>query len=271
MPILRILGKGCGRLIRMLLVKRRKITAMNIALCFPELDAKAQQQLLKRNYDSVGLGLFETALAWFASDKRLQKLTDQVSFDTLYAAMKNNTGVLLMTCHFTMIELGIRLLSMHAPIGVMYRPQNNDLFEWCLQRARRKYVNWNIERYDVRGMLKYLRDDHVICYTPDQDYGADASVFAPFFGIPAATVSGTSRFIKHRHGLVVPGFYYRNANNRYSLYTLPAVENFPSDDPIADATRTNQILEHAIRQHPEQYMWQHRRFKTRPTNAAKIY
>ncbi len=266
------LGKILGYLFMWILPKKRRITATNLRLCFPHLSETARDKLLHESFTSAGIGLLETALAWWASDKRLRKQAHIEGTEFLAAAIAQNNGVMLMTAHFTSIELGIRLLSFAGPVCVMYRPQNNQLFEWVLQRARRHYVVEGITRYDAAGMLRCLRAGHAICYTPDQDYGRISSVFAPFFGVQAASVTGTSRFLKRTKSPLLPGFYYRDSKTQtYYLQIYPALNDFPSDDEVADATRINQLIEQAIMKHPEQYMWQHRRFKTRPIGEPYPY
>ncbi len=266
------LGQGLGLLVMHVLPKRRHITAVNLKLCFPHLSEAERAQMMRESFKSAGMGLMETALAWWASDDYLRKKLVVNGIEHIVAAKQKQQGLMFMTGHFTSIELGIRLLSFCTPIYVMYRPQNSKLFEWILQRARKGYVVGGITRYDARGMLKTLHGDNAICYTPDQDYGRLSSVFAPFFNVPAASVTGTSRFIKRSGAAVVPGFYYRHlATKQYSLNFFPALENFPSEDDVQDATRVNQIIEQAILKAPTQYMWQHRRFKTRPEGVPYPY
>tara|TARA_R110000868_G_scaffold380784_1_gene646843 strand:- start:16972 stop:17919 length:948 start_codon:yes stop_codon:yes gene_type:complete len=271
--VLIIIGSGLGWIFYRVVPKRRHIAAVNLKICLPELSDAEREHLLKRNFRSIGIAFMETALAWHASDKRLKKMVVVHGGEFVKLAKARHKGILAVTCHFSHIELGIRLMSMVSPLGVMYRPQNNLLFEWALQRARKKYVTKGIVRQDIRGMMTALKTpDLVTCYTPDQDVGREASVFATFFGFPASTVTGTSRFIKKADATVIPGFYYRDEKNKkYHLVFETILDDFPSDDDLADATRMNMIMEKAIRKAPEQYMWQHRRFKTRPDGEASVY
>lgn len=271
--VLLFLGKTVGYLFMWCIPKRRKVTTINLALCFPDLNILQRKKMLHDCFKSAGIGLLEMGLAWWGSDTRLKKMVHVNGLKHLNAAKTHKTGVLVATCHFTSIELGIRLLSFCTPINVMYRPQDNELFEWMLQKRRSRYVREGITRKDIRGMLRALKQtDAIMCYTPDQDMGRDSSVFAPFFGILASTVVGTNYFIKKTGSVLLPGFYYRHEKEqRYSLNFLPVLDNFPSGDNMADATRINKIIEEAILLHPEQYMWQHRRFKTRPEGEVVIY
>lgn len=267
-----LVGAGLGWLFRVAVAKRRQVTATNLALCFPELSAAQRAQLLKANYRSAGIGIIETAWAWFASDRRIKKLLHINNLNDGVLTNKKN-GLLIMACHYTHIELGIRMLSFITPLNIMYRPQNNLLFEWALQKARSRYVQKGIVRQDVRGLIRSLQNNEVVCYTIDQDVGREGSVFAPFFGVAANTVTGMSRFMRKTHSAAATGFFYHRdeKQQKYILNYYPALDNFPSDDDVADASRINALLEKAIRQHPEQYMWQHRRFKTRPPGEPRIY
>jgi len=129
-----------------------------------------------------------------------------------------------------------------------------------------------LTRDDIRGMLRGLKQGHAVWYAPDQNYGASNSIFVPFFGIPALTITATSRLARMSGAAVVPYFPKRlQGNTGYQVAILPALENFPSDDPVADTIRINQLLEKYIRQAPEQYLWVHRRFKTRPTGLKAVY
>lgn len=267
------IGKGLGYVIMRVLPKRKKITEINLRLCFPALSEAARQKLCLDSFISNGIGICELALAWYASDKRLKKMLTIVGRENLENALAQKKGILLTTCHFTSIELGIRLISLVTPIKIIYRPQDNDCFESLLQKRRARYVKECIYRRNMHGLMRALKSAETpICYTPDQDMGKDGAVFAPFFGIQANTVVGTNYLVKRTGAILVPGFYYRDEKNKqYRLECLPTLTEFPSGDDVADATRINKIIETAILKQPEQYMWQHRRFKTRPEGQASMY
>ncbi|MDP1575061.1 MAG: LpxL/LpxP family Kdo(2)-lipid IV(A) lauroyl/palmitoleoyl acyltransferase [Coxiellaceae bacterium] len=272
--ILLFLGKNSGRLVMRVWRERRIITAVNIKLCFPNLSVIEQQDLLRQSFESVGIGLFETALAWFASDKRIRKIACVVNLENLVAAKANDAGVLVTAAHFTHIELSLRIFSFCTPVSVMYRPQKNKLFEWVLQKCRARYVQEGIHRDDIRGMLRVIRKkETAVVYTADQDLGHHlGTIFAPFFGVTASTVLGGNYLAKKTGCTVLPVFCHRNKTAKYyEVYILPPLENFPSGDNIVDATRTNKIIEEAILKAPEQYIWQHRRFKTRPPGEPGVY
>jgi KDO2-lipid IV(A) lauroyltransferase len=271
-PLLLKVGRGLGHLIRIILKKRTHITAVNLKLCFPALSETEREALLQKNFASVGIGILEAALAWWASDARLRKMVTYHGFENLEALRKQNKGVLLVACHVTGIELGLRMLSFKTPISVLYLPQTNLLFEWVLLRARRRYIEKSIIQSDMYGLLRRLKQGHVVCYTPDQDKGPNSSVFALFFGITAASVKATGKILSHSQASAISALYIRDeVHQKYNLTLSPPMENFPTGDDIQDATRMNKVVEDLIRQAPEQYLWQHRRFKTRPPEEPSLY
>lgn len=265
------LGKALGLLFMTLVPSRKKIADINLALCFPELSEEKRRKLLKESFQSTGIGFLEAGLAWWASNQRLKKMLVVKDKEYLLSAKSQGNGTLLLTCHFTTIELGIRLLSLTTKTNVMYRPQKNTLFEWALQKNRARYVAKNIEKRDLKGMLKALKEkDSVTAYTPDQDTTKNLSVFAPFFGVPASTITATAFFTEKTKCAILPGFYYRDMiTHRCTLEFYEPLKDYPSGEAIADATRINKLIEDAIRKHPEQYMWTHRRFKTQPDGSPK--
>lgn len=267
----RHLGRALGSLLWYLAASRRRIALTNIARCFPQLTAQQQQQLVRENFRQTGMTLLEMGQAWWASDASLEGLADFEGLEHLEQALAQNKGVLLLSAHFVSLEMGGRLLLQRVPAHFMFRPHKNPLFDWIQYRAREHRCQKVIPRDDVRSMLRSLKDGFPVWYAADQDYGAQHSVFAPFYGIEAASLTATGRFARLSKAPVVPFFCYRQPNGQYRLVLLPAVEQFPSGNDLSDATRINQLLEQAINQAPEQYLWVHRRFKTRPPGDADFY
>ncbi len=265
-------GAGVGILIYYLMPWRRRVAQINIALCFPELSAAQQQALVKNNFRCAGISLLETALSWWASAARLKTLSQIEGIEHLQHALEKNRGVILLSAHFTCLEIGGRLLTLQQRFHVMYKKHRNRLFEALMKQARERNYELAIERHDVRGMLRSLKQGNAVWYAPDQDFGAQHSVFAPFMGIVCATLAAPSRLAKMSGAPVVPFFPQRlDDGSGYRLILLPALENFPSGDELADATRINAVIEQAVRRAPEQYLWLHRRFKTRPPGEAPLY
>lgn len=191
-----LLGKGIGRVMYDVAPRRRMIAKRNLELCFPELNQEQQQNLLLKNFEATGIAIFETGMAWFWSRKKLQNKVSINNFDELQALVEQKRGVLLVVFHFTTLEmLGAFTNYLIPTIHMTYRPHNNAVYDFvqARQRARHNTTSTVLDRDNVRGMLKSLKTGHCISYLPDQDYGRKQSVFVPFFGVVAATVTASSR------------------------------------------------------------------------------
>ena len=181
--------------------------------------------------------------------------------------------MLLITAHFTTLEIGAHILALAHPIRALYRPLRNPVFDHLMRQARRRRTEGGevIEREDLRALLRALREGAVVWYAPDQDHGVHHGVFAPFFGVPAATVTAASRIARRSGALAIPYHPERTSEGHYRLIVEPPLEGFPGPDPAADAARLNALFERWIRRVPEQYLWTHRRFKTRPAGEPDPY
>ncbi|CAM3827955.1 Lipid A biosynthesis lauroyltransferase [Pseudomonas reidholzensis] len=268
------LGRGLGAVMYRLAGERRRIAARNLELCFPELSVDERQRLLKENFASTGIAFFEMAMSWWWPQARLARLAHIEGIEHLQAAHREGQGAILMAVHFTTLEIGAALLGQVQTIDGMYREHGNPLFDF-IQRSGRERHNPDslaIEREDVRGMLKLLRAGRAIWYAPDQDYGAKQSLFVPLFGIPAATVTATTKFARLGKARVIPFTQRRlEDGSGYRLVIHPPLEDFPGESEEADCLRINQWVEGVLRECPEQYLWAHRRFKSRPEGAPRLY
>lgn len=269
-----VLGRCVGWGMFHLMRERREIARINLELCFPEWSSERRAALVRESFASNGIALFEMAMAWWWPPRRLERLAHIEGLEHLQQAAADGKGVVLMSLHFTTLEIGAALLGRVATIDGMYREHRNAAFDY-VQRHGRERHNADavaVEREDVRSMLKSLRKGRAIWYAPDQDYGRKASVFVPLFGVPAATVTATATFARLGKALVVPFTQTRLPDGQgYQLTIHPPLQDFPCGMEEADALRINQWVEHEILQQPEQYMWVHRRFKTRPEGEVRPY
>ena len=266
------LGGILGWLMFKFMPERRNYARINLKLCFPEMTDTQRQELLRNHFDSLGKGMIETAIAWWSPAARLNKLQHVEGLENFDAAVAKGKGVILLGAHFTTLEIGVRLLALHRSYRAMYREHNNPLFDAIMRKRRESYLDLTHERKDVRGTLRSLKDNKVIWYAADQDYGRQHSVFAPFFGVPAALITATARLSKLSGAPVVPFFQTRREDGSgYDLKLLPPLENFPSGDDVQDATAINHVIEEEIRLQPAQYLWVHRRFKTQPEGMKRPY
>lgn len=271
-PLLLSLGKGIGSLMYRLMARRRRIGEVNLKLCFPELDEPSRNRLLKHNFQSVATAGLETSLAWWATDKKLRSLAHYHGLEHLKNAIASGKSVILLTAHFTCLEIGGRLLLMEQQYASMYKRHRNELLEAVIGRSRSKHCEIAIQQDDIRGFLRLLKNKVPVWYAPDQDLGMNRSVFAPFMGVTTATITAPGRFAKMADALVVPYFPTRREDGSgYDIQILPPLENFPTGDEVADATTINKVIEDQARKAPEQYLWLHRRFKTRPPGESSVY
>lgn len=265
------IGKVIGRLAYLLAARRRKITAVNIRLCFPELDAKQQKQLVKDCINENAIGLVETARAWFADPETIRGQLEVIGLEHLQAAHSLGKGVIVIGGHYSTLDLGSVMASRYVDFNGMYRPHKNPLMDKIMRESRLR-VGKIVDRADMRTIIRALKAGEYLWYAPDQDYGAAVSVFAPFFGVEAATIKTTSKLAQINDSPVLVLSYHRKPDNSgYVMRFNPPLEGFPSGNEVDDAARVNQALEQEIRRCPEQYMWVHRRFKTRPQGQAGFY
>lgn len=256
------LGKVMAALMRPAMKERRRIAARNLELCFPELNSEQRQQLLDKNQKIMGMMMIETALSWWASAASLERRVHYEGLEHLEQALAKGKGVILLSGHFTSMELGGRLIMLKQPCYVMFRKLKNPLFNEIMMAARTHYSEGIVLREDPRAMVRALRKNKVVWYAPDQDFTNKFSVFAKFFGVPASTLTATSRLVKMSGAAVVPFVPRRNEDGSYTLSLSAALDNFPIGDDLVDAQRINDLIEREIRKAPEQYLWVHRRFKT---------
>ena len=262
------LGRAVGRLGFRYATKRRRIADINLQLCFPEWDEGKRQQGLKRHFESLGMGLFEIPMGWWTPSSRLQKLLYIEGVEHLEKALQNGKGAILLSAHFTSLELGGRLLSLHAPFHAMYRSHDNPVVEKIMAGSRTKHLNKAIPRDDVRGMLRSLKGNHAVWYAPDQNTQRKAAAFVSFFGQVASTNTATARLARLTGASVVPYHVVRREDGSgYNVILEPALTDYPSGNLEADTQRVNDIIEGWVRKNPAQYLWIHRRFRTRPTRG----
>ena len=254
--------------------KRRHIAAVNLSLCFPELDEVQRKLLLKQHYRFHGMGLIETFMAWWSRPSLFQNRVSYEGLEHLTEALKKGKGVLLLSGHFTTLEISGPLVSMKmqpVQFDMIYRAHKNPLFDHIMAKGRERWNGKVIDRRDIRGILRSLKSNHMVWYGPDQDYGSKHSVFVPFMGVMAATVTGTARLAKLSNAPVIPYLARRTGNGGYHVKVFPALENFPCGDPEQDAIRINQWFDQQIHQEPADYIWTHRRFKTPPPGGSRPY
>lgn len=276
-PCFMRIGRVLGILSMYIIRRRVKITDQNFKLAMPELSNTERRSLVKEHFANVGMALFETAMAWYWSDKRLDKLVhiDPTELSNAKKLVAERKGVIILTCHFVTLELMARIYGAYVDKGVgVYRPNDNLVLEYLQVKGRTRSNLYLVDRRDVKQIIKALLKGYPIWYAPDQDYGRRVSIFVPFFAVKdAATVTGTAGFAKIKNTVVQPSYTIRLPNYAgYKLVLKDTLKNFPEGDDVKDATTCNKIIEAMIREAPAQYMWLHRRFKTQADpNAPSRY
>ncbi len=272
-PLLMRLGSWLGRSSRHFLKRRVSIARRNLELCFPDMPASQREAMLKANFASLGMALMETGMAWFWSDRRVRAWFEVSGFENLQQAAREQRGVMVIGIHFMSLELGGRAMGLCQPMMAMYRRHNNKLMELVQTWGRSRSNKAMIDRKDLRGMVQALKSGEAVWFAPDQDYGPKGSVFAPFFAVEqAATTCGTFTIHRLAKPAMITTVLIRKPNRQgYQLVIEPELEDYPSQDQQQAAHYMNRVIEREILRAPEQYLWLHRRFKTRPYGEASLY
>jgi len=275
-PFLILMGKGVGRLLLYFGASRRLIARRNLELCFPELTTEAREKILVESFESGGIAFFEMGMGWWWPDWRLGKLCQVRGLE--HVKNLQGQGAILLGMHLMTVDVAGAGLSLYQSYGGMYRAHKNPVFDYvqlrgrCRRRAAGEDELVIFTRDDLRTMIRLLKKGRLVWYAPDQDYGKHHSVFVPFFGIPAATITVTAKLVQMGKARVLPFTHRRLANAKgYEITIHPPLENYPSGNDVEDATRINQVLEKYIRENPGQYLWAHRRFKSLPEGVSDRY
>ena len=272
-PVIYWLGTRLGRLSKVFLKKRVQIAERNLELCFPQMPKSEREALVNKNFESVGMGLFETGMAWFWPDWRVKRWVKVSGRENIQKVQETGQGIIVVGIHFLTLELGARIFGMLNPgIGV-YRPNDNPVMDWLQTWGRLRSNKFMLDRKDLKGMIRNLKAGEILWYAPDHDYGPRKSVFVPLFAVDkAATTTGTYILAKTGNPALIPFTPKRLPEAKgYELIISPAVANFPLDSEENAANAMNKVIEQEILRAPDQYMWLHRRFKTRPVGDASLY
>jgi len=263
--------EGFGRVLWWALRRRRRIVVRNLEICFPELDAAAVRALAKRHFESLGACLAEIAWSWFASPARLASLCRFEGVEHLREALARGKGVLLFSGHFTPLEICATIKPLVPQFVFMFRPRHNPLLDAMQMRGRLRAAHGSVRNDDVRALLRFLKNNAVVWYAPDQAHVKNGEL-VPFFGEPAMTNTATSRIAKISGAAIVPLFFCRLPDKSgYLLRFHAPLANLPSDDALQDTTRLMGVVESFVRECPEQYFWIHRKFKSRPAALPDAY
>ncbi len=272
LPLLALLGQALGQLAYVLARERREVARTNLRLCFPELSTAARERLVCGHFRALSRSFFEHGILWWSSAARIRRLVRIEGAQHLAAVQ--GQPVILLAPHFVGLDMGGVRISLDVQVSSMYSKQKNPVVDQLLLRGRLRFNTPRLfSRQDnVRGVVKAIRAGLPFYYLPDMDFGRRDSIFVPFFGVPAATITGVSRLAQLARAVVVPAVTRQLPGGQgYVLKCYPAWENFPTGDMAADARRVNAFIEERVREMPEQYFWVHKRFKTRPEGEPRLY
>jgi KDO2-lipid IV(A) lauroyltransferase len=266
------IGSAAGRLVHWLGGSRRAIVRRNIGLCFPELSDRERDALAKEHMTALGMMVIEMGLGRWASDRHLASITRLHGIEHVTSALQEGHGVILLSAHFTTLEIMGRVLAQNMPpFDAVFRRNRSDFVTELIRTGRERSAEFTIEKRDIKKMVRSLRDGRSVWYAPDQSYNRKGSEVIPFFGVPSMHTTATSTLARLGKAKVVPFFPRRMADGSYDLILQPALDNFPSDDPASDTRRYVQLLEQHVRTCPEQYFWVHRKFKDLPDGYPDYY
>ncbi len=266
-------GSVLGLFLYRIVPSRRRVARINLKQAYPDFTDKEIDELNKKAFSSLGISIFETGIAWFTKSDVLQKQCQIEGKEHLDQAMALNKGVLLLTGHFTTLEMGGHLIGTYVnKYNAVFKKAHNPLFNALMVHYRSKMGDELIETRNVRGIIRGLKSGHATWFGPDQDFADQEVVFTPFLGGIASTLTATAKIAKMTGAAVVPFYPVRLQNGKgYKLIVLPALDNFPSDDIEADSARVNKTIENMVYYCPEQYLWSHKRFKTQADRKTNIY
>ncbi len=265
-------GRGFGLLLYVLAGERRRVALRNLELCFPQKALTERRALARAHFQALGRSLLERGIIWWSSRERVMRVVQFEGKEHWLAHA--NQPVVWLAPHFVGLDMGgTRLAAEYRAISV-YSRQKNPVFDRLLYHGRTRFVMPELfSRQDgIRPVIKAMRAGLPFYYLPDMDFGSRDSVFVPFFGVRAATITGLSRIARMARARVIPTVTYQLPGARgYVLKFYPPWDNFPTDDAEADTRRMNAFIEQCVLEHPEQYFWVHKRFKTRPAGEPGFY
>ena len=275
------IGSSIGRLGYRLVASRRRVARINIRQAYPDYTEEQIRQLNREHFRSLGISFFEMGLAWWGKSDKLRAASHVEGMQHLEKAVARGKGVVLLSGHFTTLDIGGRLIGLHTvfdekykdyTLNGVYKKAHSPFFNAMMTHRRAYYGDELIENNNVRAVIRGLRKGAITWFAPDQDFAQQDIVFTPFLGGIASTLTATARMSEITGAAVVPYYAERLDNARgYRLVLLPELENFPTGDIQADSARINKAIEEMAYANPSQYGWVHKRFKTQPPGSPPVY
>lgn len=274
LPLLAAIGRGLGWVLFRVAGRRRRIVEINLSLCFPELDDTQRRRLAQAHFQVLARSMLERGMLWWSRPERLQRLIRVEGADTIRELLDAGRPIMLLAPHFVGLDAGGVGIAMHFDCASLYAEQSSKVFNRLLYQGRKRFGDQLLLSRDenLRTIVRAMKAGRPFYYLPDVNFRTRDSIFVPFFGVPAATVSGLSRLAKLTGAAVVPcATRMLPGGQGYVVEVGQAWDSYPTDDVEADTRRMNAWIEEAVRSMPEQYYWVHRRFKTRPAGEPPLY
>jgi KDO2-lipid IV(A) lauroyltransferase len=265
-------GKGIGTVAAIIFPYRKSVGLTNLRLCFPDMPEKERRRLLHRHYQSMGMGLFEMAASWYKTPEEIEALSSISGLEHLKAVQDSGRGALLLSAHFTTLEMGGRImLENYGPFCCLYRSPNQPYIAKEMTRVRNTRMKRVIRMDEVNELVRALRDGDPVWYAPDQGKKIKYSEVLPFFGEPAVTNTATGRIARMGKAAILPFIGYRDKDGHYHVKIFPELTHLPTKDPSNDGLEINHVIEKLVEMAPEQYFWLHKRFKRRGPGYEDVY
>lgn len=268
------IGRSLGLLLYWIILPRRRVVHTNLRLCFPDLSEAERRTLAREHFALAGRSLIERGLAWFAPEARVRRIVRVEGEEILARLIAQRQPVIMLTPHFLGLDLGGTRLAASFDCVSIYARQRDPVIDHWLFHGRSRFGSQVLLRRDesVRASIKAMKEMRPFYYLPDMDNGIEDSIFSPFFGVQAATLSALPRLSRLGGAVVVTCVTRMLPGGQGYVVTLSEPwTDFPSGDVEVDVHRMNAAIEDLVRTMPAQYYWVHRRFKTRPPGEAKVY
>jgi KDO2-lipid IV(A) lauroyltransferase len=272
LAVLARIGAVAGRAFMVFGRERREVARTNLALCFPGWDKPRREAVLRAHFRTIGRSFFEAGIVWWGSEERIRRIVRIEGEE--HARAQGDRRIIFLVPHFAGIEMEGLRLSMDCKGMAVYTHQKNRVFDEFLVRVRSRFPGTRMvaRQESVKTLLRGFKDGLVLQLSPDLDLGPRDSIFVPFFGVQAATVTALSRLARLADAVIVPVVVRQlPGGGGYVMRMYPAWENYPGESVEADTRRMNAFIEERVLEMPEQYYWVHKRLKTRPKGEPRIY
>lgn len=271
-PAMVKIGGGLGALAYRLPLPQRRVARRNLALCLPDLPEAERERILRAHFRSVGITICETALIWFGAPSRVLSLVRIEGLEHVDRLRAEGRGAILLAAHFTTLEISAGMFTLTRDAHAVYKPSKNALVTYMFETRRGAVSAGMISRDDIRSMIRVLKAGGIVWYSPDQAFRGKGAEMVPFFDVPAATNTATSRLAKLTGAAVLPYFSERLPGDAaYRVRIGAPFEDFPGADAVADTLRFHRLIEAQVRRVPEQYLWLHKRFKGLAPDYPDLY